>query len=410
MSKHGDLPLYNEAKITSIGAICDEFGGDVQTGPFGSQLHASDYSKEGVPVVMPQDMSDGRIVCDRIARVGQVHVRNLSKHILRKGDLVFSRRGDVTRFAVVTSSEEGWLCGTGSIRIRLNSPIVFVGYARRYLQQKSVGAWLLHESKGITMPNLNTKIIRELPFVIPPLPEQHRIATILDQVDELRVKRREALTQLGSLTQSIFVEMFGNPVENPRDFVVKKLIDIVDSSRPITYGILMPGTNVEDGVKYVRVVDMKNGGIELADIRKTTPEISNRYRRSILKPGDLLMSIRGHVGRLALVPVELDGANITQDTVRFAITGASAIYIREYLRSQGAQRWMERHTKGIAVRGINLGDLKLMPVALPPEHQQKKFSERASAIEKLIVAARKSLSELNILFSSLQHRAFTGEL
>jgi type I restriction enzyme S subunit len=172
----------------------------------------------------------------------------------------------------------------------------------------------------------------------------------------------------------------------------------------------MPGTNVEDGVKYVRVVDMKNGGIELADIRKTTPEISNRYRRSILKPGDLLMSIRGHVGRLALVPVELDGANITQDTVRFAITGASAIYIREYLRSQGAQRWMERHTKGIAVRGINLGDLKLMPVALPPEHQQKKFSERASAIEKLIVAARKSLSELNILFSSLQHRAFTGEL
>ena len=101
--------VQNSKWTTTIGRICDAFDGDVQTGPFGSQLHASDYSDEGIPVVMPQDMDGGKIVCERIARVSQKHVDDLSRHKLRSGDIVFSRRGDVTRFAVVTDREEGWI-------------------------------------------------------------------------------------------------------------------------------------------------------------------------------------------------------------------------------------------------------------------------------------------------------------
>src|SRR5205814_1124299 len=86
---------------TTVGWVCDHFGGDVQTGPFGSQLHASDYVDDGIPIVMPQDMDDGRIVIRKIARVEQSHVVRLDRHIVRKGDIVFSRRGGVARFAVV---------------------------------------------------------------------------------------------------------------------------------------------------------------------------------------------------------------------------------------------------------------------------------------------------------------------
>ena len=106
-------------------------------------------------------------------------------------------------------------------------------------------------------------------------------------------------------------------------FRFARLIELIDPARPITYGILVPGPDQPKGVKYVRVVDMKDGGISPVGLRCTTEEISQAYRRSVLQSGDLLMSIRGHVGRLANVQPELAGANITQDTARLAIVGPS---------------------------------------------------------------------------------------
>jgi len=263
---------------------------------------------------------------------------------------------------------------------------------------------------GATVKNLNIDLVRGVRVPLPPLPEQRRIAEILDRAEVLRAKRRAALAQLDTLTQSIFLDLFGDPIQNPRGFPVKPMIDLVDPERPISYGILMPGPDQDEGIKYVRVVDMKDGAIELSGIRKTTEKISNEFRRSLLKPGDLLMSIRGHVGRFAVVPPELNGANITQDTARLAIRGASSVFVRECLRTLGFQHWMAKHTKGVAVRGINLGDVKLMPVILPPQKDQDGFACRANAIAKLKGTHRASLDKLDSLFSVLQHHAFRGEL
>ena len=177
------------------------------------------------------------------------------------------------------------------------------------------------------------------------------------------------------------------------------MIDLIDPARPISYGILMPGLDQEEGVKYVRVVDMKNGGIELSTVRQTTAAISNAFRRSLLRPGDLLMSIRGHVGRFAVVPPELEGPNITQDTARLAVQSASPVFVRECLRTEGFQRWMARHTKGVAVRGI-----------LPERAKQDAFADRAAAVAQIEARHRASLAEMDALFAALQHRAFRGEL
>ena len=85
----------------------------IQTGPFGSQLHQSDYSEVGTPVVMPKDMIDGTIEESNIARVSEAHVNRLSRHKVMPGDILYSRRGDVGRCAIITDREAGWLCGTG---------------------------------------------------------------------------------------------------------------------------------------------------------------------------------------------------------------------------------------------------------------------------------------------------------
>lgn len=274
--------------------------------------------------------------------------------------------------------------------------------------------YLYYYLKQVRLPDAgydrHFKYLKRTEVVLLPLSEQRRIVAILDKADVLRTKRREALAYLDRLAQSVFLEMFGDPIENPKGFPVKKLIELVDPVRPISYGILMPGPDVVAGVKYVRVVDMKNGGIELSGIRRTTPEISGAYKRSILKSGDLLMSIRGHVGRMAIVPEALDGANITQDSARLAIVGASSLYVRECLRSTGFQRWMAKHTKGVAVRGINLGDVKLMPIPVPPQSAQDEFAERVRVLERLREQSAMALAETDSLFAAIRHRAFEGVL
>jgi type I restriction enzyme, S subunit len=254
------------------------------------------------------------------------------------------------------------------------------------------------------------KYLKRSIIALPPIPEQQRIAAILDKADALRVKRREAIVQLDTMTQALFFEMFGDPIGNPRKFPIRQMIEIVDAERPISYGILMPGPDQSEGVKYIRVIDMQDGGVELSGIRQTTETISHAFRRSLLRAGDLLMSIRGHVGRMALVPADLEGANITQDTARLAILGADPIFVRECLRTASFQQWMARHTKGVAVRGINLTDVKRMPMIMPSVTEQREFARRAALVDDLRVRERQSRAYLDSLFSSLQHKAFQGQL
>ena len=301
------------------------------------------------------------------------------------------------------------ICSTDILPI-LPGPNLERRFLCYFLRQPSMVDYANSRAAGANLPRLSPSALAEFEIPLPPLAEQRRIAEVLDRAEALRAKRRAALAQLDALTQSLFLDLFGDPIKNPHGCPVRPMIELIDPQRPISYGILMPGPDQADGVKYVRVVDMKNGGIELSGIRKTTEAISNSFRRSLLKTGDLLMSIRGHVGRFAVVPPELDGANITQDTARLAIVGASSVFVRECLRTEGFQRWMAKHTKGVAVRGINLGDVKLMPIMLPPRTAQDKFARQANVVEALKTAHRASLAELDALFASLQHRAFKGEL
>lgn len=252
------------------------------------------------------------------------------------------------------------------------------------------------------------KYLKRIHVPVPPIEEQRRIATLLDLADELRGKRRDSLALLDSLNDSIFLDMFGDP--SAWAGAQRPLIELVDPDRPIGYGILKPGPHVEAGVPYVRVLDMRLGGVDSKSMKRTSVEISHQYRRSLLRPGDLLLSIRGHVGRLAEVPQELDGANITQDTARLAIKAANPRFVLQFLRTAWAQRWMESNIKGAAVRGINLGDVKRLPVPIFDRREQDEFVRRVRSAEGAELAQRRAADRLDELFSALQQRAFAGQL
>jgi len=264
---------------------------------------------------------------------------------------------------------------------------------------------------GATFKEISKATLSRVEVPVPHLDKQRCVAAILDQADALCAKRRRALAHLDDLTQSIFHDMFSDPIANPFRHPIEPLASWIARDRPITYGILKPGPHIADGVPYVRVADMQDRGISVPGVRRTTESIAAEYRRSRLRSGDLLMSIRGHVGRFAFVPDDLEGANITQDSARLAVRDPdAAVYVRAAMESPGLQHWMAGRTKGAAVQGINLGDLRTLPLPFPPEKQVERFATLARRVERQRDVMRSKFKPLDELFASLRGRAFQGEL
>lgn len=201
----------------------------------------------------------------------------------------------------------------------------------------------------------------------------------------------------------------------PKGWALATMRDVVIPDRPITYGILKPGPELSEGVPYVRVADFPGEKLNLASIRKTSPEVDEDFKRSRLRPGDLLLSIRGTVGRLVVIPDELAGANITQDSARLSVQSAvNRDYVLWYLRSSMAQDRMKGSTKGVAVRGINIGDVRALQLPLPSREEQDEIVRRVESIfayaDRLESRYTGARSQVEKLTPATLAKAFRGEL
>ena len=192
----------------TIGELCMIGSGKVQTGPFGSQLHQSDYSDEGTPVVMPADIVGGKLDERRIARVATSHVERLTRHKLQSGDIVYGRRGDIGRQALIRGAQSGWLCGTGCLRVRLGNSEVSADYLHRYLQMPEIIGWIQGQAIGATMPNLNTDILNRVPVYYPCRRSQDKIAAILTAYDDLIETYKRRIAVLEKIAEEIYREWF----------------------------------------------------------------------------------------------------------------------------------------------------------------------------------------------------------
>lgn len=366
-----------------------------------------EYWDGDIPWVTPKDLSEltTATISDTPRKLTAAGLAASSASLLPPGSVLFSSRAPIGHVAINTVA---MATNQGFKSFVPNPDRIHAPYLYWWLQANRT--YLQGLGNGATFKEVSKAVVSRIEIPVPPISEQRRIAAILDHADALRAERRAALAQLDKLTQAVLVEMFGSPTANPKGYPVATMIELVDPRRPITYGILKPGDDIPDGVPYVRVVDMTDRSIHRAGLRRTTEAISSQYKRSLLRENDLLMSIRGHVGRLAMVEADVAGANITQDTARLAITGADPTYVLECLRSLELQRWMKTFTKGAAVRGINLTDVKRIQIPLPPASDQSRFAHTAKGIERNRQSLLVSAGQLDLLFASLQHRAFRGEL
>jgi len=227
--------MAGEWRHLFIGVLCDEGLAELQTGPFGSQLHAHDYVAEGVAVVPTEAIRGRQIDHAVLPKITLSKAKSLERHRLRAGDILFARRGvqATGHIGYVRDPEEGFICGTGAIRLRIQprNSEVEPEFLSHVLSNPSSVAWFKFHAIGATMLNLNESIIRAFPLKLPPLPEQRAIAHILGMLDdkvELNRRMNETLEAMArALFQSWFVDF--DPVRakaEGRDTTLPK--DIVD--------------------------------------------------------------------------------------------------------------------------------------------------------------------------------------
>lgn len=189
---------------TTLGGLEMESNGTIQTGPFGSQLHASDYSDDGTPVIMPMNIRGLRIDPTGIARISDDHMDRLARHKLRVGDIVYSRRGDVEKCALITEKENGWLCGTGCLLVRVQGPNLNARFLSYALSLPDTRSWITQRAVGATMPNLNTGILREVPIAVPAIESQQAIAATLGALDDKIESNQRTIKALIALAHALY--------------------------------------------------------------------------------------------------------------------------------------------------------------------------------------------------------------
>jgi type I restriction enzyme, S subunit len=205
------------------------------------------------------------------------------------------------------------------------------------------------------------------------------------------------------------------PLTLPDHWRIASLEALTHPVRVICYGILMPKENVSNGVPYVRVKDMRSWTIDVPGLKRTAHEIAAKYARASLRPGDLLLAIRGSYGRAAIVPSELDGANITQDSARIAAHEAiDRRYLLFYLGGSVANRYYQRVARGVAVRGVNIGDLRSMPVPVPPHDEQvaiaNEVERQFTLFDQIEATVDAAMTHASSLRSSVLAAALSGQL
>ena len=265
----------------TLGDLCAAGGGEIQTGPFGSQLHASAYVPIGVPTIMPVNIGDNRVIETGISRVLEADAERLRRHRCRPGDIVYSRRGDVERRALIRERERGWLCGTGCLRVRVGDGFAIPEYVSFMLGHPRVRAWITQHAVGATMPNLNTSILSAVPAVLPPLSEQWVIAEVLGALDDkIESNRRlaEACRELIRLELEVRTDATWSeaPVSGLARFV---------NGGAYTNGASGTGRMV---IRIAELTKGAGGSTVYNDI--DVPE------DRIARPGDLLMAWSGSLG------------------------------------------------------------------------------------------------------------------
>ncbi len=435
---NGEVP--NHWEFTTLGEVCQRGGGNIQTGPFGSQLHASDYVPVGVPSIMPTNIGENRIVEDGIVRITEDDANRLGQHRLRAGDIVYSRRGDVEKRALIREREEGWLCGTGCLKVRLGSGVVDPLFASLFLGHPAIREWIVRHAVGATMPNLNTSIMSAVPFALPPLAEQKAIAQILGALDDKIELNRRMNATLEAMARALFQSWFidfdpvrakldgRNPVglddttaalfsatfqdseagHIPKGWTIKPVGEVVDCVGGGTPSTAEPKYWEGGTHHWTTPKDFSSlqAPVLLDTDRKITDAGIAKISSGLLPVGTLLLSSRAPVGYLAIAAMPVA---INQGFIALKCNErASNFFMLNWCQTNMAE--IESRATGTTFAEISKQNFRPIRVVLPPKELMAVFTNKVAPFYAQITANLRQFRTLATLRDTLLPKLLNGEI
>ena len=461
---HYPLKLDVLPEAWRIGHVGD-FADEIQPG-FASGKHNKEGA--GIPHIRPYNI-------DRQGKLDLTEIKSVAPESdakrLRTGDVLFNNTNSpelIGKTTVIVSAED-WGFSNHMTRIRFKDDVApkFAAYQLHFLWM--TGYYLHNCVKHVNQASISSKTLANaVPFIAPPFDQQKRIVAEIEKqfsrLDEAvanlkRVKanlKRYKAAVLKAAVEGRLVETeaeiarregrsfeagaqllqriletrrsqwqgkgrYKEPAapdttdlpELPEGWVWATLDQIGQEGRPIIYGIIKPGPHDPNGVPYVRVTEMKDGFVDLENLRRAVPERAAKFARATLAPGDVLISKDGTIGRVAVVPPQLAGGNITQHVMRAPIHELMCRdYVVSAIRSDVCQKWLTGETKGVALRGVNVEDFRRLPIPVPPYIEQERVlaevDRRLSLLSETEAQVDANLQRADRLREAILQRAFSS--
>lgn len=387
---------------------------DVQTGPFGSQLHKSDYIAEGIPCIMPTNIgSHLNFIVDGIAHVSEVDANRLSRHLTEFGDIIYARRGDIEKCAYVTTNEEKWLCGTGSLKIRCNNGVNsrFIAYQLSTAECKK---WITGNAVGTTMLNLSKGILSNLPLLVPSHEDQRRIASILSSLDRKIELNNKINADLEEMAQAIFKNWFVDfePFKDGK-FVDSELGMIPEGWKVGTLGDITNNKSAKvkerNDVKVLSPVT--SGELVLSEEYFTKQVFSSSIAKyKIVNKGDFAYNpARVNIGSLGRNEFDFYGC-VSPVYVVFSVLEGYENYFDLFRKTDFFKDSVASLAIGGVRQSLSYDDLSLIETIIPSKNIVEKFNNLYNQMKKTIKANKLENSRLSLLRDTLLPRLMSGEL
>ena len=426
-------------ELTSVGDLCNAGLAQIQTGPFGSQLHAYDYVSKGVPVVPTEALRDRKILHDGLPQISQSKADELGRHRLETGDILFARRGvqATGHIGYAREKEAGFICGTGAILLRVakSQNIVSSEYLSHVFANPASIEWFKFHAIGATMPNLNEGIIKSFPLSIPSIDEQHAISALLSSIDDKIEISRQTNETLEAMARAVFKDWFvdfgptrakaeGRPPYLAPDLWSLFSDRLDDEGKPGGWSISTIGNEVEvvgGSTPSTAEPSFWNGDINWAtpkDLsslrfpvlletdRKITPEGLKGISSGLLPVGTVLLSSRAPIGYLAIaeIPVAINQGFIAMRCTK----NLSNVFI--WLWTHASMELILQKANGSTFQEISKSSFRPIPVIVPPLSVREAFDRQIRPLHDRIVANERECKTLAATRDLLLPKLMSGEI
>ena len=358
------------------------------------------FSEVGINFIKIESISTNRkLLRDKLNHISEECNKSMSRSQLQESDLLFSIAGALGRIYIVEKSVLPANTNQALAIIRLkNKQDLFLRYLSYYLSSNTLKRQIDKDKVGVAQLNLSLSQIKNFVIPIPSIKVQQHIVEELDLLSSIIEKKKAQLKELDNLAQSLFYEMFGDPIINNMEWEVKTLKELVY----IGLGFTHTPQYVEKGVPFISVKDISSGYIDLSKIKYVSKEeYDNAPKGAKPQKGDLMFCRVGTMGKPLIVETDMQFCTfVSVGYMRRLQNNIDMSFLKYWMLSNSFDKQVEANVRGLAIKNLNTGWLKNFSIYLPPLSIQQQFAEKVEAIEHQKELIKQSIKEVETLFYS----------